>query len=83
MVLQNIKNCKSLQEFKRLIKVWKREVFPSRMCKKYVANIGHWLHLIKHTPFIEPKQRIQTFMLMEHINHYSFLNLCIIHNQEN
>ena len=40
MVPQNIKNCKSLQEFKRLIKVWKPEVCPCRMCKMYVANIG-------------------------------------------
>ena len=40
MVPQNIKNCKSLQEFKKLIKVWKLEACPCRMCKKYVANIG-------------------------------------------
>ena len=29
---------------------------------------------------IEPKQKDQTFMLMDRINH-GFLNLCIIHNQ--
>ena len=40
MVPQNIKNCKSLQEFKRLIKVWKPEACSCRMYKKYVANIG-------------------------------------------
>ena len=40
MVPQNIKNCKSLQEFKNLIKVWKPKACPCRMCKKYVANIG-------------------------------------------
>ena len=40
MVPQNIKNCKSLQEFKKLIKVWKPKACPSRMCKNYVANIG-------------------------------------------
>ena len=28
MVPQNIKNCKSFQEFKRLIKVWKPEAGP-------------------------------------------------------
>ena len=39
MVPQNIKNCKSLQEFKKQIKVWKPEACPCRMCKKYVANI--------------------------------------------
>ena len=50
---QNIKNCKSLQEFKKLIKVWKPKTCPCRMCKKYVANIGFiWLNLIKHTSFI-------------------------------
>ena len=36
----NIKNFKSLQEFKRLIKVWKPEAYPCKMWKKYVANIG-------------------------------------------
>ena len=40
MVPQNIKNCKSLQEFKKLIKEWKHKACPCRMCKKYVANIG-------------------------------------------
>ena len=40
MVPQNIKNCKSLQEFKKLIKVWKPKTCPCRMYKKYIANIG-------------------------------------------
>ena len=40
MVSQNIKNCKSLQKFKKLIKVWKPKAYPCRMCKKYIANIG-------------------------------------------
>ena len=39
MVSQNIKNCKSLQEHKRLIKVWKLEACLCRMYNKYVANI--------------------------------------------
>ena len=30
---------------------------------------------------IEPKKKDQTFVLMDRINHHSFLNLCIIHNQ--
>ena len=38
MVSQNIKSCKSLQQFKRLIKVWKPQTCPWSMCKKYVAN---------------------------------------------
>ena len=46
MVPQNIKNCKSLQEFKGLIKVWKPEVSPCRIWKKYVASIGFiWLNI--------------------------------------
>ena len=46
MVPQNIKNCKSLQEFKRLIKVWKPEARPCGMSKKYVVNIGFiWLNI--------------------------------------
>ena len=40
MVPQNIKNCKSFQEFKRFIKVWKPEACACRIWKKYVANIG-------------------------------------------
>ena len=40
MVPENIKNCKSLQEFKRLIKVWKPKACPCRICKKYVAKIS-------------------------------------------
>ena len=40
MVPQSIKNCKSLQEFKKLIKVWNSKAFPCRLWKKYVANIG-------------------------------------------
>ena len=39
MVPQNVKNCKSLQEFNKLIKVWKLKACPCRMCKNYVANI--------------------------------------------
>ena len=31
-VPQNIKNCISLQEFKKLINVWKSEACPCRMC---------------------------------------------------
>ena len=37
---QNIKNCKYLQEFKKLIKIWKPKAFPCRICKKHVVNIG-------------------------------------------
>ena len=40
MVSQNIKNCKSLQEFERLIEVWKLEACPCQMPEKYVTNIG-------------------------------------------
>ena len=37
---------KSLQEFKRLIKLWKPEAFPCRLCKKYVAHICFiWLNI--------------------------------------
>ena len=67
MVPQNIKNFTSLQEFKRLVKVWKPEACSCRMCKKLSK---YWFHLIKHGPFIEPKEKDQTFML-------------IIHNEEN
>ena len=46
MVPQDIKNCISLQEFKRLIKEWKPEACIYRMSKKYVANIGFvWLNI--------------------------------------
>ena len=39
-VPQNIKNCKSLQEFKRMIEAWKPKTYLCRMCKRCVANIG-------------------------------------------
>ena len=46
MVPQIIKNCKCLQEFQKLIKLWKPEACPCRMCKKYFANIGFiWLNI--------------------------------------
>ena len=32
IVPQNIKKCESLQEFKRLIEVWKPKTCPCRMC---------------------------------------------------
>ena len=62
MVPQNIKNCTALLEFKRLIKVWKPDTCPCIMYKKCCK---YWFHLIKHTPFISPKQKDQTFMLMD------------------
>ena len=40
MVPQNIKDCQSLLEFKKLIKIWKPKACPCRMRKKYVTNIG-------------------------------------------
>ena len=40
MVPQNIKNFKTLQELKRLIKVWKPGACPCRWRKRYVASIG-------------------------------------------
>ena len=35
------------------------------------------------TQYIVPKQKDRTLMLMDYISHYSFLNLCIVHNQAN
>ena len=44
--ISNINNCRSLQEFERLIKVWKPEACPCRMCEKYLANIAFvWLNI--------------------------------------
>ena len=40
MVPQNTKNCKSLQKFKRLIKVRKPEACTCKMFKKYVVDIS-------------------------------------------
>ena len=40
MAPQNSKNCKSLQEFKKLIKARKPKACPCRMCEKYIASIG-------------------------------------------
>ena len=40
IIPDNIKNCQSLHEFKSLIKLWKPENCPCRLCKKYVASVG-------------------------------------------
>ena len=65
---QNIKNRKSLQEFKRLIKIWKPEACLAEHAKQ---RCKYWVHFIKHTPFLEPKQKDKTFILMDHVNHHS------------
>ena len=49
MVPQNIKNCKSLQEFKKLIKVWNSKLALAECAK---VRCKYWFHLIKHTSFI-------------------------------
>ena len=40
MVPQSIKNSNSLKEFKFLIKQWKPDGCPCRLCKTYVAQVG-------------------------------------------
>ena len=40
MVPQNIKDCDSLDEFKVLIKQWKPDNCPCRLCRNYIANVG-------------------------------------------
>ena len=49
MVPQNIKNCKSLQEFKKLIKVWNSKLALEECAK---VRCKYLLHLMKHTSFI-------------------------------
>ena len=40
MVPQNIKNYEFLQEFERLIKVWKPKPHPCRMWEQNISKIG-------------------------------------------
>ena len=40
LVPNNIKYSNSLSKFKKLIKSWKPETFPWRLCKTYIAQVG-------------------------------------------
>ena len=40
IVPQNITESNSLNEFKNLIKVWKLDTCPCRLCKNYIAQVG-------------------------------------------
>ena len=40
LVSNNTKYSNSLSEFKKLIKSWKPEAFPCRLCKTYIALVG-------------------------------------------
>ena len=40
LIPDNIKVASSIVEFKRLIKAWKPEKCPCRLCKTYVAGVG-------------------------------------------
>ena len=40
LVPNNIKYSNSLSEFKKLIKSWKAEACPRRLCKTYIAQVG-------------------------------------------
>ena len=40
LVPQNLKDCDSLNKFKKLIKSWTPEKCPCKLCKQYIANIG-------------------------------------------
>ena len=37
---QNIRESNSLNEFKNLIKFWKPDTCPCRLCKSYIAQVG-------------------------------------------
>ena len=37
----NLKNKDSLESFKMAIKEWKPDLYPCRLCKTYVQNIGY------------------------------------------
>ena len=40
IVPQNITESSSLNEFKSLIKFWKSDTCPCRLCKNYIAQVG-------------------------------------------
>ena len=40
IVPQNIRESNSLNEFKSLIKFWKADACPCRLCKNYIAQVG-------------------------------------------
>ena len=41
LVPKEIKNCKSLPEFKRKIKEWKPQGCTCRLCKIYIKDLGY------------------------------------------
>ena len=57
-----------------MIKIWKPEACLAECVKK---RCKYWFHLIKYTLFLEPKQKDQTFILVDRTMSI------IIHNQEN
>ena len=40
LVPNNIKYCDSLSKFRKLIKSWRLESYPCRLCKTYIAHLG-------------------------------------------
>ena len=40
LVPNNIKNCDSLSKFRKLIKSWRLESCPCKLCKTYIAHLG-------------------------------------------
>ena len=50
LVPNNIKYSNSLSEFKKLIKSWKPEACPCRLCQTYIAQVGfiYLYHYIKN-----------------------------------
>ena len=49
VVPQNIKESNSLNEFKSLIKFWKPDTCPCRLCKNYIAQVGFIWSYIQFT----------------------------------
>ena len=80
MVPRNIKNCKALQEFKRLIKVWKLQACPCRIYKK-TSQIS--VSFDKTHLSLNQNKKIGHSSSWIYVSYYSFFNLYIIHNQEN
>ena len=49
IVPQNIRESSSLNEFKSLIKFWKPDTCPCRLCKNYIAQVGFIWSYIQFT----------------------------------
>ena len=82
IVLRNIRESNSLNEFKSLIKCWKSDTYPGRLCKNYIVQVcfvWSYIHLnycisFSHQFFIVV---VNIYFFYCHYSFYLFIYLFI------